>query len=810
MLHRTFFLLLLLFLTSSIQAQLTQNIRGTVVDKESQFPLIGVNIIVGDSGTLGTSTDIDGSFKITGVPLGRHSVKFLYLGYEEVLISDLIINSGKETILNIEMEESVIEIAEVVISARRNGDVANEMATVSAREFSVQETNRYAGSRGEPARMASNFAGVQGADDSRNDVVIRGNTPAGVLWRLDGINIPNPNHFTIPGTGGGSVTILNNKFLKNSDFFTGAFPAEYANGIAGVFDLKMRNGNNEKHEFSGQLGFLGTELMAEGPLSKNSKSSYLATYRYSSLQLFTGLGIDVGTDAIPQYQDASFRVNFPRQNGGNIALFGIGGISNIDILISEEEAPSTETLIYGSNDRDQYFGSKMGTIGLTYSQPFSTNSYFKATIAASHSSVTAEHDYIDRSVVNNLFVVNAKTPILDYVFTENKYSAYLNYVKKINKKTSLKVGLNADLLAVDYQDKGKIINIDLTNPGTVTFSEWRNRWNAQEVLPLIQPFAQAKFRFNEKLSAVAGVTALYFGINDKSFSPFEPRLGLSYQLDEQQKFGLGLGLHSQIQSPYLYYYGAELDGSGNPIAINKDNIGLVKSMHIVGSYDRLLGKVSRLKAEVYYQHLYDLPVAADGSSFSLINTGAGFSRFFPEELTIGGNGRNYGVEMTIERFFTKGYYFLITASLFDSKYKTLEDVWRNTSFNGRYALNGLIAKEWSLKNGSSFNVGTKVTTVGGGWYGEVDLIASQLQQEVIYQDETVNTLKFRPYFRQDVKLAYKINTKKITHEIAIDLVNIYDTQNILTKTFAPDHPEGPVVDEFQLGRLPLFYYRIDF
>ena len=807
---KSIFTIITLLAFHTLWSQTTQNVRGFVVDKESQFPLIGVNVMIGDSGSLGTSSDIDGSFKITGVPIGRQTLKFSYLGYQEVILSDIVINAGKETILNIEMEESVVEIQEVVISARRNGDVANEMATVSAREFSVQETDRYAGSRGEPARMASNFAGVQGADDSRNDVVIRGNTPAGVIWRLDGVNIPNPNHFTIPGTGGGSVTILNNKFLKNSDFFTGAFPAEYANGIAGVFDLKMRNGNNENHEFSGQLGFLGTELMAEGPLSKNSKSSYLATYRYSSLQLFTGLGIDVGTDAIPRYQDASFRVNFPRNNGGNIALFGIGGISDIDILISEEEAPSTETLIFGSNDRDQFFGSQMGMLGLTYSQPLDESSYIKATVSASHSQVNAYHEYIDRSVVDGRFVVNEKVPILDYVFNENKFSGYFNYVKKLSKKTSLKAGLNADLFVVDYQDRGKSINIDLTDPSNVTFSDWRKRWNAQDLIPLVQPFAQAKIRFNEKLSMVAGVTALYFGINDISFSPFEPRFGLTYQLDNQQKLGLGLGLHSQIQAPYFYYYGSQLDGAGEPIAQNIDNIGLVKSFHAVGSYDRLLGAVSRLKAEVYYQHLYDLPVSAAGTSFSLINSGAGFSRFFPEELTEGGNGRNYGLELTLERFFTKGYYFLVTASFFDSKYRTLENVWRNTSFNGRYAVNGLIAKEWVFKKGSSFNLGTNITSVGGGWYGEVDFEQSQLQQDVIYRDETVNTFKFRPYFRQDLRLAYKINTKKITHELAIDIVNIFDTENILKKTFAPDHPEGPVVDEFQLGRLPLFYYRIDF
>ncbi len=804
-----FIFISLLFFTNA-NGQSSQTVRGQIVDKESQFPLIGVNVMVEGLSGLGSSSDLDGYFKIESVPLGRQTISISYLGYEEVVLSDIIVNAGKETILFVEMEESMVEISEVVITARRNGEVTNEMATVSAREFSVQETNRYAGSRGEPARMASNFAGVQGADDSRNDVVIRGNTPAGVLWRLDGVNIPNPNHFTIPGTGGGSVTILNNKFLKNSDFYTGAFPAEFANGIAGVFDLKMRNGNNEKHEFSGQLGFLGTELLAEGPLSKNSRSSYLATYRYSSLQLFTGLGIDVGTNAIPKYQDASFRINFPRKNGGNIALFGIGGISDIDILISTEEAPSEETLIYGSNDRDQFFGSHMYMVGLTYSQPLDADSYFKATIASSQSSVNAYHEYIDRSIVDGKFKLNNTEPILDYVFTENKHSAYFNYVRKINKQLSFKTGLNFDLLDVDYKDQGKTVSLSLTDPDFVEFSPWQTRWDAEDLIPQVQLFAQAKYRFSEKLSGTAGLSSFYFGINDKSISPVEPRLGLSYQVDENQKIGFGLGLHSQAQAPYLYYYGNETNSAGELITYNKDEIDLVKSFHSVLSYDRLLGSVSRLKAEVYYQYLYDLPVSASGSSFSLINSGAGFSRFFPEQLTTGGNARNYGVELTLERFFSGGYYFLVTGSLFDSKYRTLENVWRNTSFNGRYAVNGLIAKEWVFKKGSSLNLGTKITSVGGGWYGDIDTEKSQLQQDVIYIDETVNTKKFRPYFRSDVKLAYKINTKKITHEIAIDLVNVFDTQNILKKTYAPDHPEGPVVDEFQLGRLPLFYYRIDF
>jgi hypothetical protein len=319
---------LLLLLPLYLSAQdITQTIRGTVVDQESKFPLIGVNVIVTteDSTIIGTTTDLDGTYRLENVPLGRQTVSYSYISYETVVLNNIVVSSGREVIQNVEMAESAMEIDEVVVTATRSGDVRNEMATVSARSFSVEETDRYAGSRGDPPRMASNYAGVQGADDSRNDIVIRGNTPQGLLWRFEGVTIPNPNHFAIPGTGGGPVTILNNKYMANSDFFTGAFPAEYGNGIAGVFDIRMRNGNNEQHEISGQLGFLGTELLAEGPLNKEKGSSYLVSYRYSTLQLFSFLGINIGTDAVPQYQDAAFRFNFPQKNGGNLAFWGIGG-----------------------------------------------------------------------------------------------------------------------------------------------------------------------------------------------------------------------------------------------------------------------------------------------------------------------------------------------------------------------------------------------------------------------------------------------------------------------------------------------------
>ncbi len=793
-----------------LSQDITQTIRGTVVDAESNFPLTGVSIVVksttGD--WLGTTTDLDGRYRLEKVPLGRQTLEFSYIGYQTTLRNNIVVSSGKEVILDIAMEETIVELEGAVVVARRNGEVNNEMATVSARQFSVEETNRYAGSRGEPARMASNFAGVQGADDSRNDIVVRGNSPQGVLWRLEGINIPNPNHFAIPGTGGGPVTILNNKFLANSDFFTGAFPAEYGNGTAGVFDLKMRNGNNEKHELSAQLGFLGTELMAEGPISREKGISYLATYRYSTLSLFSSLNINIGTDAIPQYQDGSFRINIPTKNNGYFALWGIGGTSQVDIVLSEDEAPDAETLIFGANDRDQYFGSRMGVVGLNYTQALNTSTFLKTGVALSGNEVDTNHDFIYREVVDDRFRLDSLTPILDYTFGETKISAFFFMNRKINKKSSIKFGINADLYRFNFIDSVRIVTAN-ENDSILISPDWRIRWDTRSSALLLQPYVHYKWKPSEKLTLTAGLTSLWFSINENSFSPIEPRLGASYDLGKGQKLNLGMGVHTQIQSPYLYYYAAE--------TINRDpqehnlDMGLNRSNHIVLGYDNIFAKNMRFKVETYYQHLSNIPVDISDGSYSLINSGAGFSRLFPDTLVNEGTARNYGLELTLEKFFSDGYYFLITGSLFDSKYRGTDGVLRNVSFNGRFAFNGLVAREFTLKNGSTFNVGAKVTYAGGRWYGPIDEEESRKQLEVIPRSETVNTLQFRPYFRTDLKLAYLWNRPRMTHEFAIDLVNIFGTRNILTLTYAPNHPSGnPIQEEYQLGFLPLFYYKLDF
>lgn len=783
----------------SVSAQnLTQTVRGKITDALSKSDLPGVQVTAySDSAKISTTqTDANGIFRLENIPVGRVTVHTNLLGYSQRILT-IEITSAKEAILNIEMEESAVKVTEVEIVASKKGEVRNEMAPVSARTFSVEETNRYAGSRSDPARMASNFAGVQGTDDSRNDIVIRGNSPLGLLWRFEGVDIPNPNHFAVAGSTGGPINIINNKTLDNSEFYTGAFPAEYGNCNTGVFDLRMKNGNNEKHEFTGQFGFLGTEIAGEGPLSKLTGSSYLFSYRYSTLKLFEALKIPIGTSAVPRYQDGAFKLFFPGQKGGSFSVFGIGGKSDIEILISKQIKPEEE--IYGEKDRDQYFGTSMGVIGMSYTKSFNEKTFLKAVMAYSADEAHSFHQMIYR---DSNYQVDSMPAKMGYRYFQQRSSFNFFINHKYSAKTNIKTGMYFSYLNFDFLDSNR-------NEKTYQF-EIRNSYRSGT--SLIQPFTQVRYKPSDKLVCTAGLHGQYFEINGSS--SIEPRGGIKWNVTKNQSLSFGTGLHSQLQPTYVYFT-HKIDSNGKWVWHNK-NLGFTRSFHNVFSYDRTISRNFRIKAEWYYQYLYEVPVDIYPSSFSLLNQGSGFDRFFPDTLVNKGTGKNIGMEITIEKFFSKDFFYMITASIFDSKYKGSDGVERNTDFNGNFALNGLLAKEFKIgvNQNSVLTTGTKITYAGGRRYTPADTAASQLEGELVVIDSLRNTLQFKNYFRWDVKINFRANRKKVTHELGFDIVNVLNTKNILSLTYIPYSSSisdySPIREEYQLGFLPLFYYRIDF
>ncbi|MFB6319605.1 carboxypeptidase regulatory-like domain-containing protein [Saccharicrinis sp. FJH54] len=791
-----------IFNANMLDAQeLTQTIRGNVNDMVSNQPLFAATIAIYDDSTMISAavTDDKGMFRIEKLPVGRYTVVTSYVGYRSVVLPDQIVNSAREIVLSVKMEELPVEIGEVQVRGTgQKGNAMNKLAFVSARTFSVEESERYAGSRGDPARMASNFAGVQGNDDSNNDLIIRGNSPLGVLWRLEGINIPNPNHFGVSGTTGGPVTILNNKVLSVSDFLTGAFPAEFGNGIAGVFDLKMRNGNNEKHEYSAQLGFLGTELLAEGPVNRNHHSSYLLAYRYSTLSIFKSLGIQIGTDAIPKYEDLSFRLNFPFKNQGNLAVFGIGGNSAIDILASEQDQPGDE--IYGFEAMDEHFRTGVGVVGVKYTKSLGTQSLLNLTAASSFEHQSNHLDKVYREVVNNRYVIDS------IMFSHNgfhnnqfKQSLIANLDKKLSRKVTLKTGLVLDLYTFDMLDS--IFN-DVLERHVI-------RLNYKGPALLSQPYAQVKLNSSENLSLTAGIHGLFLNLENNLSKSVEPRFGLKYRISTQHYLGYGFGLHSQMLPSYIYFSRVTHDDGSS--SIPNAGLDLIKSIHNVLTWDYSLNPYLRIKTEAYYQHLYNVPVEAVPSSYSSLDEGHDLSRFFPDSLVNTGTGRNMGMEFTLEKFFHKSYFLLFTASLYDARRTGSDGKLYNAVFNGRYIFNALGSKvfSWGDKSRSTLTLGGKLTMAGGKRYTPIDLNASQIAGEAVYFDKQRNSMQFSDYFRADVKLNYSLNTRKVTHEIGLDIVNVTNHRNILKQTYVPGSND-PVREKYQLGMLPLFYYRLDF
>jgi hypothetical protein len=832
------FTLFLTFCIGVIAMAQNQTVRGVLRDKESQTVIANAKVffegpITNPPSTFEATTNAKGEFVFTNVPVGRYALAVEAKDYQIFSTNNIVVTSGKEVILGYELEQVIEKVGEVIIKGKGKGDKPNnDAALISARLFTVDETDRFAGSRGDPARMASNFAGVQGADDSRNDIVVRGNSPQGILWRMEGIDIPNPNHFAIPGTTGGSVSIINNKILGNSDFFTGAFPAEYGNANAGAFDLKLRNGNNQKREFSSQLGLLGWDALTEGYLGKKGGASYLATYRYSTLAMFGKLNIPLGTDAIPNYQDYSFKLNFPlKDNKGNLSFFGIGGSSNIDINISNQTESSTE--LYGDNDRDQLFASKMHIWGSSFQYNIDKNSYFKATVATSSQTVNANHQLAFRRVIDTFerdgktlfrYQLDSVKPNLGYEFETKTVAGHAFYNKKFSAKSSMRAGLQ--LTQYYYMFADSALNFNPTSPLYWKFSV---RWNSNGTAFMAIPYVQWKYKYSPALTLSTGVQMQSYTVNyDPNNTPLGStgggakisntsssgplfRFGARYQLTKRDALNLGLGMHSQNQSAYIYYY--QKPGNSTPHNLG---MGLSRSNHAVLGWDHQMGKASRIKVETYYQQLFNLPVERlmasngyKGSSFSLANTGSGFSRFFPDSLENTGIGKNYGVEFTVERFFSKGFYYLASLSVFDAQYQGSDKVWRSSDFNTDYAANGLIAKEFVFKNKNSLNIGGKVTFAGARRYSPIDTLATIYEREYIEKSADKNTMRFgSPYRRFDIRIAYRINSKKASHEIAFDLVNVTNRKNVLKYSYIDSAPYFR--ETYQLGFLPLFYYKLDF
>lgn len=788
----------------------TQTLRGSVVDADSRQPLIGAQVSLATEPRRGTTTDAAGNFRFEKVAVGRVEVQVSYLGYENLAVPNIVVNSGKEVVLMLEMRESVQKLAEVAIVAQQNrGEALNEMAMLSSRSISPEETNRYAGGFNDPSRILSNFAGVTATQDGSNDIIVRGNSPKYVQWRLEGEQITNPNHFGDQSAVGGSVSILNNNLLAASDFHTGAFAPEFGDALSGVYDLRLRPGNNEQTECIFGFGLLGTEMTVEGPFKKGYGGSFLLNYRYSTAGLLSQLGLLGDFNGVLKFQDATFKLVLPTQRAGVFSIFGLGGASSFKF---EDVTPAIWVTPGNNANRREIRNdfdkrAHLFNVGLKHTVNLTPKSYLNTTLTYSNEGI--EDDIFEAGVVR--FFDDAGEHLRDSVISKRlsfqgdlrkpTYRGSTTYNLKLNARHKLQIGTKYTLF--DYRFEQNQFRGEAGDRfALVDFSE---------KVSTVRNFASWKFRASERLSLVAGLHNMNVLLNQKS--TLEPRLAAEIRATDACKIHVGYGRHSSMES--VHHYFARVERPDGSVSEPNGDLDLLKADHFVVGFERRMGRDLRMKLDFYYQDLFDLPVEnSDTSYFSTIVEGLDFRHV---ALVNEGTGRNYGVEFTLEKFFSRHWYFLLNGSLFESKYTPLDGVERNTPFNSNYLFNFLCGKEFpnlGKKHNRTLGLNAKIFAAGGRKIiplrrdAQGNLAVDVEKNQVWDYSRAFTTSLDNPYQIQ-LSASLKWQKTRATHEIFLNLDNLTNHKGRIMEFYDETEP-GKIGYMTQFGFFPNLMYRVYF
>jgi hypothetical protein len=758
-----------------ISPVLTQTIRGTIKDFVTNTPLPGAIVLIKDSKPLtGTTTDGTGKFRIDHANLGRITLVVSNVGYDTRELSDLLLGKGKELVLDIALSESVTQMDELTITGLKNDGIPGEgLAVTSSNTFSVEDTKRYAGSMGDPARMATAFAGVSSGSDDSNALVVRGNSPRGVLWRIDGIEVPNPNHFATEGASSGIVSVLSPNMVGNSDILTGAFPAQYGNALSAVFDISLRNGNNEKQEHSLQTGILGVEASTEGPFTKQHPSSYLINYRYSTLSVLDKLGFDLNeAGQYKDYQDVGFKINFPSSYRGTFSLFGIGGKSKSNRA--------------DSSVLDNNF-SEIGILGLSYKDRLNENTILNASVSYSGTRISKSKEVAGLN--DGLFAQTER-------YTKSYIRALFSMRKKITNHFYTEAGVIMTQLNYNFF-------LRTVNPGDSTYAVVINfNENDKGKTYIAQGFLYARQYFSPSLFGFYGFHFIRFGLT--SDYAIEPRTGLRWQMSQGKSLSLAYGKHSRIEN-LQYYLARDHQAGANEIQINK-NLGFTRADHVVLSYEQTLPAKHRLKSELYFQKLYNAPVETGPESiYTTLNEDTGF---ITDSLINNGRGKNYGLEISVEKSFSNSIYYLINGSFFRSTF-SVDELVHNTAYNSNYSIHLLSGKEFEMgRQHNRIGMNIKMTQTGGRRYIPIDLEKSIAEKRQVHKWDEAFDHQMSDYFRIDFQLVYKINRPSYSLEWRLDIQNLTNRRNAGWYYYVPS--AETIELKKQIGIIPLLSCRIDF
>lgn len=740
-------------------------IRGYVLDGDSHQPLPGATVVL-KSTDAGTTTDESGAFRFEGLAIGRYLVQASFVGYKTTVQPEILLESGKEQVVTFYLTPGDTTLNEVVVHYVKTENLNNVY------EITNEQTLRYAATYLDPARVATSLPGIIAADDQANGIVVRGNGPNSTQWRLEGVEIVNPNHLSNAGTfsdratqSGGGVNILSTQLLGTTNFLTGAYAASYGNALGGIMDMRFRKGNNEQNEFTAQIGLIGVDVAAEGPFSRNGKASYLANYRYSFTGILSAMGVTLGGEDMG-FQDLSFNVNLPTKKAGEFTIFGMGGYSS-NVFKADKDASGWE---FEKDGYDITFKNKMGAAGITHTLPLSKRTSWHSTLAVSGLSTSREGSRLNPT--NTSEVLATDTDDIEKV--KMAFTTAFNY--RFNPKHRVIAG------AYVYHDTDRLTTNhnsgEMEGTSFMPYLTWQ--WS---------PFA----RFRTEI----GVNYFYYGFNNKK--SLEPRGALKWEVAPRNTISLSYGWHSQAQAPQVYL------SLGSKVSNNNRNLGLTKAKHYGLAYEYRFVRNSSLKVEGYYQELSNVPVASGIPTYSVLNL---VENVVSNPLVNRGVGQNMGVEATWNTYLAKDFYLMISGSVYDSKYKGISGNWRSTRFNGNHTFAATGGKEITTGKNSIWGINAKVLWIGGFRDTPVDAAASASSGTTVYRVAQSYTIHMKDYFRPDLRIYWKKSKEKYSTTLALDIQNISNTKNEAYSYY--DTRKQQIVVRNQLGMIPIVSYRVEF
>jgi hypothetical protein len=772
--------------TTAQSQTITQTVRGNVRDAVTQKALSMANVQLIGTAELQATSDEAGNFSLDATT-GRYKIKISFTGYESYH-DELLVVSGRQTVLNITLQQSnrVLETIEV-----QSTTVVDELPGLQS--ITIEKTMRMPANFFDPVRALTSYAGVVAVNDQANSIIVRGNSPNGLLWRLNGVDIVNPNHLANAGTfsdrpaaSGGGVNILSSQMLDRTDFYGGAIPSTYGNVTAGVLDMKLREGNKVKDEYTMQASLIGIDLAAEGPFNKETKtSSYAANYRYSTVGLLGALGITFGDEEI-SFQDLSFATDFEFRNSASLSVFGFGGISRNRF----DQKVETEW----EEDKDRYsidFDAVTYATGFNYSTPMSSG---RLNIDAAYSSSTQDRSgkiSPEVSPFENLLLSD------DYESNNDILSVNLGYTVSTNSLGVMKVGVMGNYYTQDLYLDRKF--------GCVSCEEIETRVHVKDIFntALFQPYINFQKKLSDAVSIEAGVRYLFQSYNE--YSAVDPRISLSLTPRSTSGFNLSYSLLSQSQHPNTLLSRRCIDGDCLT-PISNDHLEMTRSHHVDANYYQHLSDNLKIRTGVFYQSLFNVPVTLEPSSFSALNV---MDEIVSGTLVNNGTGENYGVDVNLEKYFFSSSYMLVAGSYYESKYVGSDDIKRDTRFNGNYTFSAVYGKEWLKKSKmKTIGLNTRLLYLGGMRQSTINNFLSDESAETIYDDSDPFNRKLGDYFRVDLRLSFRKDKPTHTRTFAIDIQNLLNTQNEAYQYY--DTFQDKVVMKYQLGIIPVIVYRIDF